>query len=104
MSRKPRVRWSLRAKNDLLDIARYIAADDAAAARAWVEKLREQVRRVAGTPHAGRRVPELQREDLREVLLRHYRIVYRVEPHGIVVLTVFEGHRLLPRDMPEEED
>lgn len=38
-------------------------------------------------------VPELNREDIREVLLRSYRIVYRVRPDGIVVLTVFEGHR-----------
>lgn len=104
MSRKPRVRWSLRAKNDLIAIARYIAEDDSVAARAWVEKLREQARRVASTPQAGRRVPELQREDIREILLRHYRIVYRVEPNGIVVLTVFEGHRLLPGDLRQDED
>ena len=93
---QPRVRWSHRAREDLLEIARFIGADDPGAARAWVEKLREQARRVASTPMAGRRVPELGRDDIREVLLRHYRIVYRVEPHGILVLTVFEGHRLFP--------
>jgi plasmid stabilization system protein ParE len=88
----------------LLNIGRFIAADDPGAARAWVEKLREQVRRVASTPRAGRRVPEIGRDDIREVLLRHYRIVYRVEPRGIVVLTVFEGHRLLPQDVSEGEE
>lgn len=35
------------------------------------------------------------REDVREVIERSYRIVYRVVSDGIVVLTVFEGHRLL---------
>jgi plasmid stabilization system protein ParE len=103
VSRAPRVRWSLRAKNDLLAIARFIAADNPDAAHAWVEKLREQARRVASMPRAGRRVPEVGRDDIREVLLRHYRIVYRVEPRGIVVLTVFEGHRLFPEDPPDEE-
>ncbi len=32
---------------------------------------------------------------MREVFLQSYRIVYRVTLKGIVVLTVFEGHRLL---------
>lgn len=48
-------------------------------------------------PHAGRQVPELGRDDIREVLVRGYRIVYRVGPNGIDILTVFEGHRLLPK-------
>jgi plasmid stabilization system protein ParE len=102
--RAPRVRWTFRAKDDLLVIAHFIATDDPVAARAWVAKLREQVRRAASTPLAGRRVPELARDDIREVLLRSYRIVYRIEPRGIVVLTVFEGHRLLPQELPLEED
>jgi len=38
-------------------------------------------------------VPELQREDIREVFLRTYRIVSRVREQVIDVLTVFEGHR-----------
>jgi len=39
------------------------------------------------------------------VLRRTYRIVYRVGDEGIEVLTIFEGHRLFPRDaMPESED
>lgn len=46
-------------------------------------------------PNAGRIVPEVGRPDVREVLLRTYRIVYRVVDDGIVVLTLFEGHRLL---------
>jgi len=49
-------------------------------------------------PKAGRRVPELDRDDIHEVLLRTYRIVYCLVDGGILVLTVFEGHRLLPMD------
>jgi len=37
----------------------------------------------------------LDSENVREVFLRTYRIVYRVVDDGIVVLTIFEGHRLL---------
>jgi plasmid stabilization system protein ParE len=47
-------------------------------------------------PRAGRRVPELGRDDVREVLVQRYRIVYQLSPDGIVVLVVFESHRQLP--------
>lgn len=50
-------------------------------------------------PLVGRRVPELGRDDIREVFLRAYRIVYRIMDERIEVLTVFEGHRLLPPDI-----
>lgn len=90
------LRWSHRAARDLLDIASYIADDDPVAARRWVERLRAKAAAAAAAPRAGRRVPELRRDDIREVFLRTYRIVYRVLDDGIVVLTVFEGHRRLP--------
>ncbi len=47
-------------------------------------------------PLAGRRVPEVDREDLREVFVDNYRIVYTIHQAEIRVLTIFEGHRLLP--------
>ncbi len=46
-------------------------------------------------PRAGRIVPELGREDIREVLEGTYRIVYQIKGSTIDVLVVFEGHRLL---------
>jgi addiction module RelE/StbE family toxin len=88
-----RLRWTERARRDLLAIGRYIARDNPAAARQWVERLRERARQAAVAPLAGRVVPELQRDDIREVFLRTYRIVYRVREEAIDVLTVFEGHR-----------
>jgi toxin ParE1/3/4 len=54
----------------------------------------------AASPGAGRRVPELGRDDIREVLKGKYRIVYRVTAERVEVLTVFEGHRLFPDDVP----
>ncbi len=40
-------------------------------------------------------MPEIGRADVREMFLRSDRIVYRVVDDGVVVLTIFEGHRLL---------
>jgi toxin ParE1/3/4 len=93
-----RLRWTDRARRDLLSIGRYIAQDNPSAARQWVERLRQRARQAAARPLAGRVVPELQQNDVREVFLRTYRIVYRVRKGTIDVLTVFEGHRLFEAD------
>ena len=96
-----RLRWTLRAKEDLLRIARFIAADNPAAAVRWIATLRKRARIAAELPRAGRRVPEPRRDDIREVIVRNYRIVYRAAATGILVLVVFEGHRQLPGDFEE---
>ena len=98
------IRWTERAVADLMAIGDYIAADKPEAARAWVERIRERAAVAAEAPRAGRVVPELGRDDVRETFLRSYRIVYRVVADGIVVLTVFEGHRLLGSLDPDLED
>ena len=90
------LRWARRAVLDLLDVGDHIAGDDPRAARRWIEKLRARARKAAAAPMAGRRVPALARDELREVFADTYRIVYRVDADAIVVLTVFEGHRRLP--------
>jgi toxin ParE1/3/4 len=99
-----RLRWSRRAEADLEEIHDYIADDDPAAAKRWIEKLLERGRKAGIVPLAGRVVPEFKREDLREVFVRTYRIVYRITSHEVQVLTVFEGHRLFPTDVDVEGD
>ena len=99
-----RVRWTLRARDDLLEIGRYIARDDPVAARRWVERLRQKARSAAAAPMGGRRVPEFDRDDLREVFLGNYRIVYQVRGRELRVLTVFEGHRLLRQHAISSEE
>jgi addiction module RelE/StbE family toxin len=94
------LRWTERAANDLLAIGEYIAAENPVAARKWVEKLRQRATKASKSPRMGRVVPELARDDVREVFLRTYRIIYRIVDGGVVVLTVFEGHRRLkPLDL-----
>ena len=46
-------------------------------------------------PTRGRIVPEFNQENLRELLIDNYRLVYRIKMTSIEVITVFEGHREL---------
>jgi len=96
--------WTARAVRDLEDIRTYIEQDDPAAADRWIARLVERVERAAPFPFAGRAVPEVHREEVREVLERSYRIVYLVRERTIDVLTVFEGHRLFPHGTVPTDD
>lgn len=46
-------------------------------------------------PTMGRVVPEFDNEEVREVLIHSYRIIYRIEPHRILIGAVVHGARLL---------
>ena len=98
------LRWSKRAVRDLAQIHLYIEADDPDAADRWVRKLWQRAELASRTPMAGRIVPEYGRPDFREVFVKTYRIIYRVDGRDIVVITVIEGHRLLPRGVDPDED
>jgi plasmid stabilization system protein ParE len=99
-----RIVWTDRALEDLRTIGDYIARDSPVVADRWVETLMTTVERAARAPFAGRRLPEKGRNDIREVLQRTYRIVYRVGEEQIDVLTIFEGHRLLPGEAIPDHD
>ena len=97
------IRWSARAMRDLDQIAAYIARDNPQAARKWIAKLRRTAQHAARIPLAARVVPEIQREDVREVFLRSYRIVYGVRDDHIFVFTVFGGGKQLSEDAVPEQ-
>ncbi len=88
---------------DLDQIATYIARDNPNAARAWIAKLRKAAESAARMPLTARTVPEIQRDDVREVFVRSYRIVYGVRADHIFVFTVFGGGKQLPKDAVPEE-
>lgn len=93
--------WSQRARRDLLEIGDFIARDKPQAAAAWVGKILDAVERTALFPTSGRIVPEIDRSDIREVILENYRIVYQLGETSITVLTVFESHRLLDETLTD---
>jgi len=93
-----RLFWTETAKQDLQAIRRYIAADNPTAAKRWVDRLRRRAITALLASLAGRKVPELLRNDIRELIEGNYRIVYQAFEDRLVVLTVFEGHHLLPRE------
>ncbi|MBN1443397.1 MAG: type II toxin-antitoxin system RelE/ParE family toxin [Planctomycetes bacterium] len=88
--------WSPLALERVCEIAVHIARDDPDAADRWVVSVFERVERVQDFARSGRRVPEIGRVDIRELLYGNYRIIYRIESKRIAMLTVRHGSQLLP--------
>ncbi len=88
--------WSPLAVGRVTEIAEYIAQDSPSAATQWVENLFQKVQLLKSSPKSGRMVPEIHREDIRELIYGNYRVIYRAEKNKISVLTVRHGKQILP--------
>ena len=94
-----KVHWTDRAKARLKLIHEYIAHDAPLVAVQVVERLLARSRQIGDAPYAGRQVPEYQREDLREVLERPYRLIYRIHTDRVDIIAVMHFRQLLPSDL-----
>lgn len=88
--------WSPQALLDLESIRDYIAHDSPRYAELVVRRLVMAVERLETFPESGRVVPERNDKEIREIIARPYRIVYRVRPGYVEIATVFRASRLFP--------
>ena len=91
-----KVIWSPTAIADLEAIAEYIAQDRPQAAWRLLQRFRLRTRRLAQHPRLGRVVPEWEAEDIRELIEAGHRIIYKILPRRIEIVTVLDGRRCLP--------
>lgn len=88
--------WSREARESLAEIEEFIARDSVERAVHFVDALIDHAEALlVDNPRSGRVVPEKSHPDMRELIYRGYRIVYRLKNDEVEILTVFEGHRLL---------
>ncbi len=90
-----RLIWTNEALNRLSDIDNFIAQDSITRARKFVRELIGRASSIPLYPKKGRVVPEFDSPDIREMIYKNYRIVYRIKGDQIQILTVFEAHRLI---------
>ena len=75
------VKFSRSAESDIEDIVRYISIDDPSQALRFGRFLIHHARGLAQFPERGRVVPEFNDDSIRELIVRRYRIVYRLNHH-----------------------
>ena len=91
------VDWTEFALDRVDEIAAHIAEDDRGVTVRWTVGLFEAVDRLAEFSESERMVPELETQEVRELLYGAYRVFYHVGPN-VEVLNIQHGSRLLRPD------
>jgi plasmid stabilization system protein ParE len=87
------LRWTESGWADLEAVADYIARDSRYYAAAFVREVRDAARSLRRFAERGTVVAELDDPSIREVYVRRYRLIYRVEPKTVSVLAFIHGAR-----------
>ncbi|MBM3225041.1 MAG: type II toxin-antitoxin system RelE/ParE family toxin [Candidatus Tectomicrobia bacterium] len=90
------IHWTHTAVAHLLAIYEYIARDSPHYAQRMMDRLTRRTEQLALFPQSGRMVPEYEAPDLREVIERPYRIIYRIKEEDIDILAVVHGAQRVP--------
>jgi toxin ParE1/3/4 len=88
-----RIVWSPEAVEDLGSISEYIGKDSEFYARAVVTKIIESIEYLPSMPHLGRVVPEIDKPEIRELIVYNYRLVYCTDNKRILVTAIIHGKR-----------
>jgi toxin ParE1/3/4 len=93
-----KVTWSPSARSDLKEIISYLAEDNVEIARHFGYSLIESTKSLVLFPKRGRIVPELKNPEIREIIFKSYRIIYRLkESQGLVeIVRVWHAARGKP--------
>ena len=86
------------AKADLAGIVRFVAQHNSDAAARLGYELITRAENIANFPEIGRVVPEFKQLNLREVIWRPYRIIYRLkrEENHVDIVRFWHGARGVP--------
>lgn len=91
-----RVFWAPLAVERSENIFDFISKGNKTAANKVIERIFKKIETLSKYPERGRKVPEANREEIREVFEGEYRIIYRVESKKVFILTIRNFKQLLP--------
>lgn len=93
-----RINWTFQARDDLRNIADYISKDSKRYAKLQVVRLKNKTHLLKSHIRIGRIVPEIDIENIRELIEGNYRIIYKiVSEKQIDILTVHHSARDLSK-------
>jgi toxin ParE1/3/4 len=83
-----KIEWTEPAVADLKSIKDFFGRTSKQTANHFVNRILESVESLKSYPKLGWRVPETAVDEIREVFVHSYRIIYRIEKNRILVLTI----------------
>jgi plasmid stabilization system protein ParE len=94
-----RVHWTQNAVEHIVNIYEHIALNSPTYANRMVDKITRRSEQITDQPLSSRKVPEYQTDDIRELIEKPYRIIYRIKADQIDVVAVIHAARLLPEEI-----
>ncbi|HBC32151.1 MAG TPA: type II toxin-antitoxin system RelE/ParE family toxin [Clostridiales bacterium] len=85
--------WTKSAVLNLESIKSYIAQDSQYYAVELIEKVFGAVEKLSVFPRLGREVPEIKKENIREIIYRNYRILYRIDTEVLYIIAIIHAAR-----------
>jgi len=96
MSSECRILWTQSARDDLMDIAKYIARDSIDIALKKIALIEEKVNSLRYFPKEGKNVPELEEyneEEYKQIIVYPWRVIYSLKKDIVYILIVIDGRR-----------
>ncbi len=93
-----KIEWSESAKNDFKNIVNYISQDSPGYSEYFIKGILEKIEYLKDFPKIGRKVPESDDPNDRELIFQRYRIIYYVSHNSITIEMIIHGSRLLKFD------
>lgn len=87
--------WIPQARADLKAIHDYIAKDSSINAKQVVQEMRVKADALVDFPRMGKVVPEVEHDDLREIGVHSWRVIYHLRRQQVYVIAVVHKRRVL---------
>ena len=94
-----RLNWLSSSKFNLIQIYNYIYEDSAYYAVKTVNGILKLADNLKFSPYMGRKVPEYNLNELRELIYKLYRIIYEVQGNRVFIRRIWHSARLLPQKL-----
>ena len=96
------ISWTEPAVRDLESIKDFIARDSKYYANEFIERIFSIVENLMILPNRGRKVPEVDNENIKEIIFNNYRIIYRIEDfQNILILGIIHAAREIDKINPQ---
>jgi len=86
------IEYEQEAREDITNIREYISRNSIYYANKTVKEIIEKIKYLSMFPYMGRKIPEYNNTNLREIIYKSYRILYKVN-FNIYVLNIFHHSR-----------
>lgn len=94
-----KIEWSKISNYDILQIYSYIYQDSVYYAVNTVTGIGKRTDNLEIFPYMGRKVPEYDIYNIRELIYKSHRIIYEVQSNKIIIHRIWHSARILPKQL-----